>query len=198
MNAMISGRVGWGKGWGGTARPSLFIFCSPPRADLQHLWQGEWGGAPPHSLLRATRGRALGWGVGIPSGSGGRAIQLGRWISVLVGGVAMEDALWTVPLLRYSGGSGVTGVGDAPARCPICSTAARTRPGPAVRHGSYTWVGCTALEQPKGAGSSCRPHRSSSSNIAEASGSREQRRKRLRHGGHRGLLGSVRPLRVSA
>ena len=87
------------------------------------------------------------------------------------------------PVVRYSGDSGAPGAGTLQARYPMCSTAARTRPGRAVRHGSYTWVGCTALKQPKGAGSSCRPHRSSNSNIAEASGSREQRRKRLRAGG---------------
>ena len=69
-------------------------------------------------------------------------------VSVLVGGVAMEDALWTMPLLRYSGGFGRPGAETLQARCPICSTAARTRPGRAVRHGSYTWVGCTALKQP--------------------------------------------------
>ena len=105
----------------------------------------------------------------------------------------VDDAPFTIQR-----GFGRPGVRTLQARYPICSTAAWTRPGSAVRHGSYTWVGCTALKQPKGAGSSCRPHRRNLSNIAEASGSREQRRKRLRHGGHRGLLGSVRPLRVSA
>ena len=133
----------------------------------------------------------------------GGAIQLGLvgFCFVWGGGEGVGDGR-RLPdcalVVRYSGDSGAPGAGTLQARYPMCSTAARTRPGRAVRHGSYTWVGCTALKQPKGAGSSCRPHRSSNSNIAEASGSREQRRKRLRHGGHRGLLGSVRPLRVSA
>ena len=96
-------------------------------------------------------------------------------------------------------GFGHPGVRTLRARCPICSTAARTRPGRVVRHGSYTWVGCTVLRQPKGAGSSCRPHRSSSSIIAEAAGSREQRRKRLGRGGaSRRSSTSVRPQPVSA
>ena len=146
-------------------------------------------------------------------GSGGGAIQLG------VGGfdfgwwVAMEDALWTVPLLRYSGDSGVPGRRRYRPATPYARLLHRLDRG--GRSGTAPTRGLAVLSfrggwatlqnrvfhtprQPKGAGSSCRPHRSNMSNIAEASGSREQRRKRLRHGGHRGLLGSVRPLRVSA
>ena len=134
----------------------------------------------------------------------GGAIQLGLvgccFVWVVGRGWRWKTAPGTVPpVVRYSGDSGAPGAGTLQARYPMCSTAARTRPGRAVRHGSYTWVGCTALKQPKGAGSSCRPHRSSNSNIAEASGSREQRRKRLGRGGaSRRSSTSVRPQPVSA
>ena len=57
----------------------------------------------------------------------------------------VDDAPFTIQR-----GFGRPGVRTLQARYPICSTAAWTRPGSAVRHGSYTWVGCTALKQPKG------------------------------------------------
>ena len=56
----------------------------------------------------------------IQSYCGGYSIGVvGGGLLVDLWGLAMEDALWTVPLLRYSGGSGVTGVGDAPVAAPL-------------------------------------------------------------------------------
>ena len=67
-------------------------------------------------------------------------------VSVLVGGVAMEERSLDDAPVTIQRGFGHPGVRTLQARCPICSTAARTRPGRVVRHGSYTWVGLYCIK----------------------------------------------------
>ena len=101
------------------------------------------------------------------------------------GGLAMEDALWTMPLLRYSGDSGVPGRRRYRPATPYARLLHGLdrggRSGTAPTRGLAVLSfrgGCATLQnrvfhtprQPKGAGSSCRPHRSSSSTLPKRPG----------------------------
>ena len=128
--------------------------------------------------------RIFDWGVG-----GGLLVDL-WWL-------AMEDALWTVPLLRYSGDSGVPGWRRT-CRCPICSTAARTRPG--RWSGTAPTRGLAVLHQGslRGPGPAVGPTGVVVQTLPKRPGAGSNGGNDLDTGGHRGLLGSVRPLRVGA
>ena len=106
-----------------------------PEADQRRgvsEWWGRRGGGVYSVVSRGFLFCLVGWG-----GDGRRSL---------------DDAPVTIQR-----GFGHPGVRMLQVRYPICSTAARTRPGSAVRHGSYTWVGCTALEQPRGPGPAVGP-----------------------------------------